>query len=76
MLTSVSLCVFFGWDEEGFYQLCISNRYNHFGSVQVYLNFGVFYEGLDSQHPPQHEKKLNDTLDAIEVNTRQTRTYR
>ncbi|XP_053126565.1 transmembrane emp24 domain-containing protein 6 [Hemicordylus capensis] len=57
--------------ETGFYQLCLSNRYNHFGSVQVYLNFGVFYEGFDLQEPSALERKrLNDTLDAIEASTR------
>ncbi|KAJ7312197.1 hypothetical protein JRQ81_006566 [Phrynocephalus forsythii] len=62
--------------ETGFYQLCISNRYNHFGSVQVYLNFGVFYEGSDQQRPPQvEEKELNDTLEAIEISTSKLRLY-
>ncbi|XP_034974014.2 transmembrane emp24 domain-containing protein 6 [Zootoca vivipara] len=57
--------------ETGFYQLCLSNRYNHFGSVQVYLNFGVFYEGFDLQTPHEAERKrLNDTLDAIEESTK------
>lgn len=52
----------------GFYQLCLSNRYNHFGSVQVYLNFGVFYEGSALQDGPETErKKLDDALQAIEV---------
>ncbi|XP_077167025.1 transmembrane emp24 domain-containing protein 6 [Paroedura picta] len=57
--------------ETGFYQLCLSNRYNHFGSVQVYLNFGVFYEGFDLQNTPELQKKrFNDTLEAIEESTR------
>ncbi|XP_060109995.1 transmembrane emp24 domain-containing protein 6 [Heteronotia binoei] len=57
--------------ETGFYQLCLSNRYNHFGSVQVYLNFGVFYEGFDLQKTPELERKrFNDTLEAIEESTR------
>ncbi|KAL8195140.1 UNVERIFIED_CONTAM: Transmembrane emp24 domain-containing protein 6 [Gekko kuhli] len=57
--------------ETGFYQLCLSNRYNHFGSVQVYLNFGVFYEGFDMQNTPELQKKrFNDTLEAIEESTR------
>lgn len=51
----------------GFYQLCLSNQQNHFGSVQVYLNFGVFYEGPEMEHQQQERKQLNDTLDAIEV---------
>nr|XP_060643963.1 transmembrane emp24 domain-containing protein 6 [Anolis sagrei ordinatus]XP_060643964.1 transmembrane emp24 domain-containing protein 6 [Anolis sagrei ordinatus] len=57
--------------ETGFYQLCLSNQYNHFGSVQVYLNFGVIYEGFDLQNTPELEKKkLNDTLEAIDESTR------
>ncbi|KAJ6652521.1 hypothetical protein lerEdw1_011491 [Lerista edwardsae] len=57
--------------ETGFYQLCLSNRYNHFGSLQVYLNFGVLYEGFDLQGAPELERKrLNDTLDALEESTR------
>uniref|UniRef100_A0A8D0BJ10 Transmembrane p24 trafficking protein 6 n=1 Tax=Salvator merianae TaxID=96440 RepID=A0A8D0BJ10_SALMN len=57
--------------ETGFYQLCVSNRYNTFGSVQVYLNFGVFYEGFDLQNTQELERKiLNDTLEAIEVSTK------
>lgn len=52
----------------GFYQLCLKNQQNHFGSVQVYLNFGVFYEGPEMDHKQKNERKqLNDTLDAIEV---------
>lgn len=51
----------------GFYQLCLNNQQNHFGSVQVYLNFGVFYEGPEINHKQNERKQLNDTLDAIEV---------
>lgn len=36
--------------------------------MQVYLNFGVFYEGPEMDHKQKNERKqLNDTLDAIEV---------
>ncbi|XP_063168859.1 transmembrane emp24 domain-containing protein 6 [Candoia aspera] len=59
----------FPTQETGFYQLCLSNRYNHFGSVQVYLNFGVFYEGFDLQMNELKKKELNDTLEAIEKST-------
>lgn len=51
----------------GFYQLCLKNQQNHFGSVQVYLNFGVFYEEPEIDHKQNERKQLNDTLDAIEV---------
>lgn len=35
--------------------------------MQVYLNFGVFYEGPEMDHKQNERKQLNDTLDAIEV---------
>lgn len=36
--------------------------------MQVYLNFGVFYEEPETDHKQKNERKqLNDTLDAIEV---------
>ncbi|KAM8945356.1 transmembrane emp24 domain-containing protein 6 [Pelodytes ibericus] len=53
--------------ETGFYQLCVNNWQNHFGSVQVYLNFGVFYDGEGSEHIEDHRQKLNDTLLTIET---------
>ncbi|XP_070808954.1 transmembrane emp24 domain-containing protein 6 [Pituophis catenifer annectens] len=55
--------------ETGFYQLCLSNRYNHFGTVQVYLNFGVFYEGFDLETTELKRTELNGTLEAIEKST-------
>ncbi|XP_004704639.1 transmembrane emp24 domain-containing protein 6 [Echinops telfairi] len=61
----------FSTQETGFYQLCVSNQQNHFGSVQVYLNFGVFYEGPEMDQREKNERKqLNDTLDALEESTR------
>ncbi|XP_062997290.1 transmembrane emp24 domain-containing protein 6 [Elgaria multicarinata webbii] len=55
--------------ETGYYQLCLSNRYNHFGSVQVRLNFGVFYGDFNLQNQELERKKLNDTLDSIAEST-------
>lgn len=52
----------------GFYQLCLDNGQNHFGFMQVYLNFGVYYDGFNMEKEQTEERKqLNDTLDAIEV---------
>ncbi|XP_001378162.1 transmembrane emp24 domain-containing protein 6 [Monodelphis domestica] len=61
----------FSTQETGFYQLCLLNAH-HFGSVQVYLNFGVFYEGVGMENNQKNEErqKLNDTLEAIEESTR------
>ncbi|KAM4619201.1 uncharacterized protein tmed6 [Polymixia lowei] len=62
-------------EETGFYQMCFNNFHNHFGSMQVFLNFGVYYDG--SLHPAQQkeeekkkkeeiQKDLNNTLATIE----------
>ncbi|XP_053548341.1 transmembrane emp24 domain-containing protein 6 [Bombina bombina] len=56
--------------ETGFYQLCVNNWKNHFGSVQVYLNFGVYYDGEGSEHIQDHKQILNDTVAAIEESAR------
>ncbi|XP_029952458.1 transmembrane emp24 domain-containing protein 6 [Salarias fasciatus] len=57
--------------ETGFYQMCFSNFHNRFGSLQVFLSFGVYYE--DDQDKPrgteQRDKELNDTLSVIESAT-------
>ncbi|XP_008938047.1 PREDICTED: transmembrane emp24 domain-containing protein 6 [Merops nubicus] len=53
--------------ETGFYQLCLDNHENHFGFVQVYLNFGVYYEGFEKEKKqPEERKEVNNTLEAIE----------
>ena len=57
----------------GFYELCLDNQQNHFGFMQVYLNFGVYYEGFDTENKqPGEQKELNDTLGAIEVSVKAT----
>ncbi|KFQ23164.1 Transmembrane emp24 domain-containing protein 6 [Mesitornis unicolor] len=57
--------------ETGFYRLCLDNQQNHFGFMQVYLNFGVYYEGFDVENKQLEEKKeLNNTLEAIGVSIR------
>ncbi|KFO20032.1 transmembrane emp24 domain-containing protein 6 [Fukomys damarensis] len=64
----------FSTQETGYYQLCLRNHQNHFSSLQVYLNFGVFYEGPEIDHRKNQRKQLNDTLDAIEESTRRVQT--
>ncbi|KFV90091.1 Transmembrane emp24 domain-containing protein 6, partial [Eurypyga helias] len=57
--------------ETGFYQLCLDNQQSHFGFMQVYLNFGVYYEGFNNENKqPEERKELNNTLEAIEVSIR------
>ncbi|XP_058701559.1 transmembrane emp24 domain-containing protein 6 isoform X1 [Poecile atricapillus] len=54
--------------DTGFYQLCLDNQQNHFGLMQVYLNFGVYYDDFNMEHEqPAERKELNDTLEAIGV---------
>lgn len=56
--------------------MCFSNFHNHFGSMQVFLSFGVYYDNVrDSAHLKEEEQKkkeevsteLNNTLSIIEV---------
>lgn len=54
----------------GFYQLCLGNQENHFGFMQVYLNFGVYYEGFEENKQLEERRELNDTLEAIGVSVR------
>nr|XP_025974557.1 transmembrane emp24 domain-containing protein 6 [Dromaius novaehollandiae] len=62
--------------ETGFYQLCLSNQHNRFGSMQVYLDFGVYYQGFDAENEQEAERKqLNDTLDAIGVSMRKLQLH-
>lgn len=57
----------------GFYQLCLDNQQNHFGFMQVYLNFGVYYDGFSMENKQTEERKeLNNTLEAIEVSAEVT----
>ncbi|XP_053934933.1 transmembrane emp24 domain-containing protein 6 isoform X1 [Cuculus canorus] len=60
----------------GFYQLCLDNQHNHFGFVQVYLNFGVYYEGFNTENKQLEERKeLNDTLEAIETSIKKLQVH-
>ncbi|XP_061139486.1 transmembrane emp24 domain-containing protein 6 isoform X3 [Syngnathus typhle] len=59
--------------ETGFYQMCLSNFHNRFGSMQVSLSFGVYYDHAPPKQEEQVEdkaKKLNDTLSIIEASAR------
>ncbi|XP_006641304.1 transmembrane emp24 domain-containing protein 6 isoform X2 [Lepisosteus oculatus] len=59
----------FHTQETGFYQICLSNFHNRFGNMQVFLNFGVYYDGYEEmqQQEAEERKHLNDTLAAIEA---------
>ncbi|XP_033982793.1 transmembrane emp24 domain-containing protein 6-like [Trematomus bernacchii] len=65
----------FETEETGFYQMCFSNFHNHFGTMQVFLSFGVYYDGYKDPDKTKEEKKkkkeeaskdLNNTLSVIE----------
>eukprot|EP00063_Salmo_salar_P005331 XP_013980166.1 PREDICTED: transmembrane emp24 domain-containing protein 6-like [Salmo salar] len=67
-------------EETGFYQMCFSNFHNRFGSMQVFLNFGVYYDGSDHQQKQKEEKKkvqkdLNNTLSTIEETSHRVEGY-
>ncbi|NXO68610.1 TMED6 protein, partial [Phainopepla nitens] len=62
--------------DTGFYQLCLDNQQNHFGHIQVYLNFGVYYENFNMEHEqPAEKKELNDTLEAIGVSIKRLQIH-
>ncbi|XP_063052324.1 transmembrane emp24 domain-containing protein 6-like [Engraulis encrasicolus] len=55
----------------GFYQMCFGNFLNKFGTMQVYLDFGVYYEGSEPQVKSEEElqidaDQLNSTLTNIQ----------
>ncbi|XP_042610248.1 transmembrane emp24 domain-containing protein 6-like [Cyprinus carpio] len=59
----------FSVKETGFYQMCFSNFHNRFGSMQAFLNFGVYYEGQKEEEKKKKEeymKQINSTLSFIE----------
>lgn len=56
--------------------MCLSNFHNRFGHMQVFLNFGVYYEGSEDMKKQKEEddkkkeedrKDLNNTITTIEV---------
>nr|XP_038041257.1 transmembrane emp24 domain-containing protein 6 isoform X1 [Anas platyrhynchos] len=60
----------------GFYQLCLDNQHNHFGFMQVYLNFGVYYDNFNTEkEQPEERRQLNDTLEAIGVSIRKLQLH-
>ncbi|KAM8860795.1 transmembrane emp24 domain-containing protein 6 [Synchiropus picturatus] len=70
--------------ETGFYQMCFNNFHNRFGTMQVFLSFGVYYDDdKDPSHSKEEEKKrkeevakdLNNTLSVIEESTHRVENY-
>jgi len=44
----------------GFYQMCFSNFHSRFGIMQVFLNFGVYYQGQEKKKEEKKKKKEED----------------
>ncbi|MBN3301262.1 TMED6 protein, partial [Amia calva] len=67
----------FHTQETGFYQICLNNFHNRFGNMQVFLNFGVYYDGYEEmqQQKDEERKHLNDTLATIEASTVKVQSY-
>ncbi|TSK28098.1 Transmembrane emp24 domain-containing protein 6 [Bagarius yarrelli] len=56
----------FNAEETGFYQMCFSNFHNRFGSMQIFMNFGVYYPDLGASKKDINSRELNSTLDTID----------
>ncbi|TRY85822.1 hypothetical protein DNTS_011867 [Danionella cerebrum] len=52
-----------------FYQMCLSNFHNRFGSMQVSLDFGVYYEGKEKSERAKEEVKRKKEEDKKEINS-------
>uniref|UniRef100_H2UZA1 Transmembrane p24 trafficking protein 6 n=1 Tax=Takifugu rubripes TaxID=31033 RepID=H2UZA1_TAKRU len=51
-------------EETGFYQMCFSNFHNRFGNMQVFLSFGVYYNGIqDPAQQKEDDKKKEEMMD-------------
>ncbi|KAM6972959.1 uncharacterized protein tmed6 [Aplochiton taeniatus] len=71
-------------EESGFYQMCFSNFHNRFGSMQIFLNFGVYYDGMVEIGKQKEEEKkiqeeinkdLNNTLSTIKETSHRVESY-
>ncbi|CAJ1055907.1 transmembrane emp24 domain-containing protein 6 [Xyrichtys novacula] len=70
--------------ETGFYQMCFSNFHNRFGTMQVFLSFGVYYDSFQDPAKQQEEEKkrkeevrkdLNNTLNIIEESSHKVESH-
>ncbi|XP_041047632.1 transmembrane emp24 domain-containing protein 6 [Carcharodon carcharias] len=61
----------FKTNESGFYQLCLNNVLSHFGSKQIFISFGVYYDGFSERKEAEDKEKLqlNNTISAIQDTT-------
>ncbi|XP_074534548.1 transmembrane emp24 domain-containing protein 6 [Halichoeres trimaculatus] len=70
--------------ETGFYQMCFSNFHNRFGTMQIFLSFGVYYDSFqDPSQLREEEKKrkeeaskdLNNTLSIIQASSHKVENH-
>lgn len=47
--------------------MCFSNFHNRFGSMQISLNFGVYYQDSGNSKKDDNDEQLNSTLNTIDV---------
>ncbi|XP_059849095.1 transmembrane emp24 domain-containing protein 6 [Hypanus sabinus] len=67
----------FKTEQTGFYQLCLNNFFSHFGSKQIFISFGTYYDGFDEEKETVNKVNvhLNDTVSAIQEATIQIQIY-
>ncbi|XP_055048704.2 transmembrane emp24 domain-containing protein 6 [Misgurnus anguillicaudatus] len=67
----------FNAEETGFYQMCFSNFHNRFGSMQIFLNFGVYSEKQTNTEKQKEEeiKEINSTLSTIGESTNRLQMF-
>ncbi|XP_038662316.1 transmembrane emp24 domain-containing protein 6 [Scyliorhinus canicula] len=67
----------FKTSESGYYQLCLNNFSSHFGSKQIFISFGVYYDGSSEKKEIEDKEKLqlNDTVSAIRDTTIKVQSY-
>ncbi|XP_040018986.2 transmembrane emp24 domain-containing protein 6 [Gasterosteus aculeatus] len=70
--------------ETGFYQMCFSNFHNRFATMQVFLSFGVYYDGYqeptkrreeENKKKEEASKDLNNTLSFIKDATHKVENH-
>ncbi|XP_051884651.1 transmembrane emp24 domain-containing protein 6 [Pristis pectinata] len=62
--------------QSGFYQLCLNNFLSHFGSKQIFISFGTYYD-FDEEKETVNKVNvhLNDTVSAIQETTIELQNY-
>ncbi|XP_028814592.1 transmembrane emp24 domain-containing protein 6-like [Denticeps clupeoides] len=66
----------FQTQETGFYKMCFGNVVNKYARMQVFVDFGVYYEELDEpiEQRGEDEEVLNTTISSIRDTTNRVKT--